>query len=116
MTDLSKLKFREGEHFDSAGVTFKLNTTVSEVDFKNKKVMTEDGNEVSYTKIILASGGTPRRLPMEGLDGKLGNVFVLRSVDDATEITTAVGEKKDKKVAVIGSSFIGMSVHGSADT
>jgi len=68
-------------------------------------VKIEDGQEVSYTKVILATGGTPRSLPMEGFN--LGNVFLLRGVDDAKAIAEAVGDKKDKKIAVIGSSFIG---------
>ena len=63
---------------------------------------------MSYDKIILATGGTPRRLPLEGFD--LGNVFLLRGVDDAKAISDAVGDKKDKRIVVIGSSFIGMEV------
>lgn len=109
VTDSQKLQWRDGEFFKNAGVVFKLGTIVSEVDFKNKKVKTEDGKEISYTKVILATGGTPKRLPMEGFD--LGNIFLLRGVDDAKAIVEAVGDKKDKKIVVIGSSFIGTSPH-----
>lgn len=108
VTDSQKLQWRDGEFFKNAGVDFKLGTTVSEVDFKNKKVKTEDGKEISYTKVILATGGTPKRLPIEGFN--LGNVFLLRGVEDAKAIVDAVGDKKDKKIVVIGSSFIGMEV------
>ncbi|KAF8476027.1 hypothetical protein BDZ91DRAFT_818616 [Kalaharituber pfeilii] len=107
-TDANKLQWRDSNFFNSAGVTFKLNTIVTEVDFANKKVKTEDGNEMEYSKLVLATGGTPKRLPLEGFD--LGNVFLLRGIEDAKSIVEAVGDKKDKKIVVIGSSFIGMEL------
>jgi len=105
ITDSKKLQWRDAEFFKNASVDFKLGTTVLEVDFKSKKVKIDDGTELSYTKVILATGGTPKRLPIEGFD--LGNVFLLRGVNDAKAIVDAIGEKKDKKIVVIGSSFIG---------
>ena len=78
------------------------------MDFDKKTVKTEGGEEVKYTKVILATGGTARRLPMEGFE--LGNVFSLRGVEDAKKIVEAVGKEKNKKVVVIGSSFIGGSM------
>ncbi|KAF8416501.1 hypothetical protein EV426DRAFT_685898 [Tirmania nivea] len=108
VTDTQKLQWRDGEFFKNAGVDFRLATTVVEVDFKNKKVKIEDGQEFPYMKVILATGGTPKRLPIEGFN--LGNVFLLRGVDDAKAVVQAVGDKKDKKIVVIGSSFIGMEV------
>lgn len=105
ITDVSKIQWRDAQYFEDAGVTFKLNTIVSEVDFAGKRVRIEGGEEVSYTKLILATGGTPKRLPMEGFE--LGNVFTLRGIDDAKAIVEAVGETNDKKIVVIGSSFIG---------
>lgn len=107
-TDPQKLQWRGSEFFKNAGVDFILSTTVSDVDFKSKKVKTEDGQEISYTKVILATGGTPKRLPMEGFN--LGNVFSLRGIDDAKAIVEAIGDKKDKRIAVIGSSFIGRTL------
>lgn len=106
VTDAQKLQWRDGEFFKNAGVDFKMGAVVTEVNFNDKKVKTEDGNEYSYTTIILATGGTPKMLPMKGFD--LGNVFLLRGIDDAKAIVEAVGDKKDKKIVVIGSSFIGM--------
>ncbi|KAI5811445.1 hypothetical protein DFH27DRAFT_533605 [Peziza echinospora] len=108
ITDVSKIQWRDAKYFEEAGVTFKLNTIVSEVDFAGKKVKIEGGEEVSYTKLILATGGTAKRLPMDGFE--LGNVFTLRGIDDAKAIVDAVGENNDKKIVVIGSSFIGMEV------
>ena len=96
---------RNAEFFRGADVEFQLGTVVTEVDFRNKVVKTEDGQEISYTKVIMATGGTPNRLPLEGFN--LENIFSLRTVHDAKAIVEAVGENKDKKVVIVGSSFIG---------
>ncbi len=40
--------------------------------------------QIAYETLVLATGGTPRSLPVEGKD--LGNVFVLRRVEDAAKI------------------------------
>ena len=82
---------------------------MSSVDFSAKKVSTKSGKEYDYTKLVLATGGTPRWLPLEGLKGDLGNVFILRSLTDAQNIVKAVGDN-GKKIVVVGSSFIGMEV------
>ena len=84
--------------------------TVTAVDFSGKKVKTQDGSDYGYTKLILASGGWPRMLPLPGLKGDLKNVFPLRVVSDVQAIMNAAGEEGGKKIVVVGSSFIGMEV------
>lgn len=80
------------------------------MDFSGKKVSTKSGKTYDYTKLVLATGGTPRWLPLEGLkQGALENVFVLRALPDVQGILKAAGDN-GKKVVVIGSSFIGMEV------
>jgi NADPH-dependent 2,4-dienoyl-CoA reductase/sulfur reductase-like enzyme len=61
-----------------------------------------------YTKLVLASGGSPRGLPLPGFR-ELGNIFLLRNIGHVKDIVTAIGEK-NKKIVIIGSSFIGMEV------
>lgn len=79
------------------------------MDFAAKKVSTKSGQTYGYSKLVLATGGTPRWLPLDGLKGDLGNVFLLRTLPDAQNILKAVGDN-GKKIVVIGSSFIGMEV------
>jgi hypothetical protein len=61
--------------------------TVTSVNSSNKTVTLEDGKEIiPYDTLILASGGVPRRLPIEGAN--LENVCTLRNVQDAQKIDT----------------------------
>lgn len=107
MKDVSKLLLRPEDYYKSAGIE-KVTDEVTSVDFKKKSVSTKSGKSYPYTKLVLASGGTPKKLPLPGFKD-LNNVFVLRTIQDVEAITAAVGEGK-KKIVVIGSSFIGMEV------
>ena len=108
MTDKSKLDLRPQEWFKESSIDT-VSDEVTGVDFEKKSVSTKSGSSYPYTKLILASGGVPKMLPLPGFK-ELSNVFLLRSLSDAQAIVSAVGEKKGKKVVVVGSSFIGMEV------
>jgi len=109
LTDESKAAWRSEEHFKEGGVEI-VYSEVKSADFDKKIIKTDDGKEYSYNKLILASGGTPKYLPIDGLKGDLGNVFLLRSLEHTKAITSAAGDKGGKNIIVIGSSFIGMEV------
>ena len=93
------------------------------MDSSNKTVILEDGKEkIPYDTLILASGGVPRRLPIEGANFE--NVYTLRTVQDAQKIdsgkrfsasatrwlTYAEACQEGKHLVVIGSSFISMEL------
>lgn len=80
------------------------------VDPTAKAVRLDDGRTLRYDKLLLATGARCRsfrqgeRFTIPGAE--LGNVFTLRTVEDARAIETAVAESSN--VVVMGSSFIGM--------
>ena len=109
IADPSKVELRPQSWFDESSISTNLKDEVTSVDFSKKTVSTSSGSSHTYTKLILASGGTPKRLPLPGFKD-LKNVFVLRTIPDVQGILSAVGEQKHKKIVVVGSSFIGMEV------
>lgn len=108
MADLSKAAWRQKDFYKDASIEF-VEGEVKGVDFSSNKVSTQSGQDFEYSKLVLATGGTPRWLPLEGLKGDLGNVFLLRTLPDTQNIVKAVGDN-GKKIVVVGSSFIGMEV------
>ncbi|KAF2402026.1 hypothetical protein EJ06DRAFT_548200 [Trichodelitschia bisporula] len=108
LTDIEKLAWRPEEFYKEADIDL-VEDKVTSIDFAAKKLQTESGETFDYTKLILATGGSPRWLPLDGLKGDLENVFVLRTLPHAKSIMGAIGEN-GKKVVVVGSSFIGMEV------
>lgn len=107
MTDPDKIAWRDDGWYEGAAVDM-VDDEVTGVDFAQKVVQTKSGESISYSKLVLATGGTPRRLPLDGFK-TLGNIFTLRTIKDTREIVEAVGGK-GKKIAIVGSSFIGMEV------
>ncbi|EJD51818.1 hypothetical protein AURDEDRAFT_111417 [Auricularia subglabra TFB-10046 SS5] len=109
LTDLAKLTWRTEEFLkNELHIDFHPGTTVSGVDTAKRTVTTSDGKSWNYTKLVLATGGTPRELPLPGFQN-LGNVFTLRGVTTAKNIVDATSSGR-KKVVVVGSSFIGLEV------
>jgi len=108
LADISKAAWRQKEFYKDASIDI-IEDEAKSIDFSGKKVSTKSGKEYEYSKLVLATGGTPRWLPLDGLKGDLGNVFLLRTLPDAQNILKAVGDN-GKKVVVVGSSFIGMEV------
>jgi len=108
VTDASKLEWRSASVLQSKyGTALRTGVEVTSVDIKSKAVIIGSTQErVPYDTLILASGGTPRKLPIDGKD--LSNVFTLRGVEDAKKIDSTV--TKEKKLVVIGSSFISMEL------
>lgn len=109
LTDISKLAWRSEEFIKKElEVDFHPGTEVTKIDHAKRTVTTSDGKTWSYSHLVLATGGTPRELPMPGFKG-LGNVFTLRGVTTAKNIVDATSGGK-KQVVVVGSSFIGLEV------
>lgn len=74
------------------------------IDPAAKKITFKDGDSLQYDSLLIATGGTPRKLPFQ-LDAQK-NVFLLRSFSDADAIIAAA--ETGKRAVVIGASFIGM--------
>ena len=75
------------------------------IDRKNKTVKLKDNQEVGYNKLILATGSTPLKPPIPGLDKK--NVwFARKNPDYLEELAKAIDGVGD--IVVIGGGFIGL--------
>ncbi|KUJ18109.1 uncharacterized protein LY89DRAFT_684033 [Mollisia scopiformis] len=105
--DPAKILLRDDAWFKDGAVDV-VSDEVTGVDFSAKKVQTKGGSSYQYTKLVLATGGTPKSLPLPGFKD-LGNIFLLRTIPHTKAINAAIGEGK-KKIVIIGSSFIGMEV------
>jgi NADPH-dependent 2,4-dienoyl-CoA reductase/sulfur reductase-like enzyme len=107
IADPTKIQWRSREWYDSASIDY-LTDEVTAVDFKAKSVNTRSGENITYTKLVLATGGVPRTLPLPGFKGDLSNIFTLRTIQDVQAILAAATDKKN--IVIVGSSFIGMEV------
>ncbi|HLO17321.1 MAG TPA: FAD-dependent oxidoreductase [Anaerolineales bacterium] len=77
-----------------------LSRKVTQLDPAKKHVLDDQGNEYTYDKLLIATGGTPNHLPFGN-----GNIIYYRSFRDYKHLR-ALTEQGDQFV-VIGGSFIG---------
>jgi len=91
--------------YAEAEVEVQLGVEVVQVLSQEKQVLTSTGDKISYDKLLMATGGTPRKLGMEGED--LAGVCNLRAPSDANYIHE---HAKERNVVIVGGSFIGMEV------
>ena len=75
-----------------------MGCAVTSIDKSSKKIKLNDGTEISYDKLLLATGGRARVPSAPGID--LKNVHVLRTASDQTRIKEAA--KDAKNVVVVG--------------
>jgi len=75
------------------GVSLSHFKEVTGVNLQKKIVILEGGKDtLPYDKLILASGGTPRRLPIEGAN--LENVFTFRGIADAQKVDAGMVQRE----------------------
>ena len=93
------------------GAQVQTETEVTAVDTAAKTVTAVHKGEEetwSYDKLVIASGASPFRPQIEGLD--LENVFFMRTPDDAIALRKAVEAGGIKRAVVAGGGFIGLEV------
>jgi NAD(P)H-nitrite reductase large subunit len=87
-------------HTENLNVDLLLKTKVTELDVAKKLVRDEEGNEYTFEKLLLATGGTPVRLPFGGEE-----IIYFRDLGDYRRLR-ASSERGDRFL-VIGGGFIG---------
>ena len=70
-----------------------------------------DGSILGYDSVLLATGASPRTLPLEGAD--LPGVRTLRRLDDSDDLASQL-RGGGRRLVIIGSGWIGMEVGATA--
>jgi 3-phenylpropionate/trans-cinnamate dioxygenase ferredoxin reductase component len=87
----------------------RLRCRVAEVDADARLLVLDSGEELEFQKLLLATGGTNRRLNVPGAE--LAGIHQLRTVAECDEIKHEVGEHR--RAVVVGMGFIGCEVAAS---
>jgi 3-phenylpropionate/trans-cinnamate dioxygenase ferredoxin reductase subunit len=91
-------------------VELRLGWEVLGIDLAAHEVTLAGGTELSYTKLLLATGSSPRHLPVTGSDAE--DVHYLRTVGDSEQIKDLL--VAGSRVVVIGAGWIGLEVAATA--
>jgi 3-phenylpropionate/trans-cinnamate dioxygenase ferredoxin reductase component len=91
-------------------IDLRLGTAVTALDPAPREVTLADGSRLGYAELLLATGSSPRRLPVPGAD--LDGVLYLRTVEDSDRIKDAFSSAS--RVAVVGAGWIGLETAAAA--
>jgi NADPH-dependent 2,4-dienoyl-CoA reductase/sulfur reductase-like enzyme len=88
---------------DRQGIDIHLGRQATALDAPNKRVTDDQGTVYTYDKLLLVTGGTPRRLPFGGDD-----IIYYRTLADYERLRALAGQAQ--RFAVIGGGFIGSEI------
>jgi NADPH-dependent 2,4-dienoyl-CoA reductase/sulfur reductase-like enzyme len=105
--DRGALAFRQRS--STADVEWRLGTRITAADLEGRTVTLDDGSTVPFDGLVIATGVSSRRLPLEE---PLGWRHAIRTIEDAERLRPALVEGAE--VVVIGAGFIGCEVAATA--
>lgn len=94
-------------------VDVRIDSEVISIDKENKKIQikkvkTGETYEESYDTLVISTGSSPLKPPIEGINSP--GIFTLWTVPDTDEIKKFISERQPKNAVVIGGGFIGLEV------
>ncbi len=107
-TDVAQL--HDQQWYDDNNIELRLGTTVTAIDSAAHTVTLDDGSQLSYSKLLIATGSRVRRIDVPGAD--LPGVHYLRTVEESQALTDAYAAKP--RVVVVGAGWIGLETASAA--
>ncbi len=92
--------------FTENNIELHLDTRVTNIDQTRKVIQTQNGKQFSYDNVLIATGTTPRKLPLENNDAQ--NCFNFHTMADANALDTFIKEKTPQHAVVIGAGLSGI--------
>ena len=94
---------------EELGIDLRLGRRIVSLDLAASRAVDDDGAEYAFEKVLLATGGRPRRL-----GGNDREVIYFRTLDDYRALRGIAGD--GKRVVVIGGGFIGTEIAAALTT
>lgn len=92
------------QNYHSSGINFQLNCQVTSINPKQQLVTTNHGENISYDKLVLATGSYPFVPPIPGKDQP--HIHVYRTLQDLDSIKDSA--EQSKTGVVIGGGLLGL--------
>ena len=103
--DIEDLDFSPGEFFKKYDIKWMKGVEVTGIDTKEKKLKLDNGEDLPYEQVVLATGASSFLPPIENLR-TANNVIGLRNLDDAIRIKEIA--PKVKNIIILGAGLVGV--------
>jgi len=101
---IEQIILNDRQWYADHGITLHLGKTVSTIDRVRRRVITDDGLEAPYDRLLLATGSRPFMLPVPGND--LPGVISYRDIADTEQMIDAA--RRYRHAVVIGGGLLGL--------
>lgn len=108
--DETKIEILSAEKLAELKVQFIRGTAVTALSPNEHTLQLADGTQIQYSKLLLATGGSARRLEL--LDNLGKYVYTLRNVEDARALIPVL--QPNKRILIVGGGVIGLELASSA--
>ncbi|MEV4612673.1 FAD-dependent oxidoreductase [Kitasatospora sp. NPDC049258] len=109
-TEREKIFVHPAGWYAEHGVELRLGTAATAIDPQARTVTLADGSRLGWSKLLLATGSSPRRLPVPGGDREA--VRHLRRVGDSDRLREDF--RPGARIAIIGAGWIGLEAAAAA--
>ncbi len=103
-TSFDDITINDREWYQKNKIQLFTGETVAKIDIEKRTVKTDKKREVSYDKLIIATGSVPFMIPIPGIEKE--GVITFRTIEDCQKMIEA--SKKYKKAVVIGGGLLGL--------
>jgi len=107
--DLERITLAKGDTLAEQRIDLRLDARVEAIDAAGHTARLADGSSIAYEKLLYATGGRIRELPLPGAD--LTGVHYFRTLADAEAIKAVAGP--GIRAVIIGAGFIGVELAAS---
>ncbi|MHC5655331.1 NAD(P)/FAD-dependent oxidoreductase [Stappia sp.] len=104
--DDAGLHLRPSAFYSQNEIDCRFASPVTAIDRAAKTVALEDGESVSYDKLVIATGTRPRTIPLPG--ASLPGVVTLRKISDIEAMRPLLATPG--RIAIVGAGYIGLEV------
>lgn len=106
---VERTALRPSSMWQSKNIELRTSTTVTDVDVDAHTLTLGAGEQLEYDKLLLATGGVPRPLPLAaGID----HVYMLRTIDDVPPLQERLAS--GSRVLIVGAGLIGSEIASTA--
>jgi 3-phenylpropionate/trans-cinnamate dioxygenase ferredoxin reductase component len=110
-SERAKTYVHDEDFYAGKEIELRTGVTATKLDPGASKLTLDDGSELEFDRLLLATGAEPRAISVPGAD--LDNVYYLRTLGDSDALRERL-ERGSGRVAVVGAGWIGSEFAASA--
>ncbi|EWH08636.1 MS127, putative ferredoxin reductase [Catenovulum agarivorans DS-2] len=109
---IDKNLLKAADTYQKEQIELNLGVKVGSIERSAQVVQLQNGEQVAYDKLVIATGARPFIPPIEGIESA-EQLFPLRTAEDVENIRQAFEQSEQKRVVIIGGGYIGLETAAS---